>query len=249
MQFTRADSIIGIIAATVLIGLWLLHLCVALTLNIRTVHPALLAGMFLIQTFLYTGLFITAHDAMHGSVCRHYRRLNTAIGRLAVLLYALFSYKKLWNKHWEHHRHVATPHHDPDFHDGEHTGFVRWYAHFLMNYIGWAQMIGMALVFNVLHHALHLEITNLLLFWVAPSLASTVQLFYFGTYLPHREPLGGHRNRHRSNGNNWSVLWSFVSCYHFGYHYEHHDSPATPWWKLPTLHKRMRELAQGSLQQ
>jgi beta-carotene ketolase (CrtW type) len=27
-------------------------------------------------------------------------------------------------------------------------------------------------------------------------------------------------------------VWAFVSCYFFGYHYEHHDSPATPWWLL-----------------
>jgi beta-carotene ketolase (CrtW type) len=240
MRTTRTDSIIGIFVALIITGLWLVHLCIALRLNIYTAHPALLVGMFLLQTFLYTGLFITAHDAMHGSVCRHYRSLNNAIGRASVLLYALFSYKKLWVKHWEHHRHVATPHADPDFHDGEHTDFLPWYTHFLMNYIGWMQVVGMAVVFNVLHHLLHIRIENLLLFWVAPSLASTVQLFYFGTYLPHRAPLAdnelAYNTHHRSNLNTWPVFWSFLSCYHFGYHYEHHDSPATPWWKLPELH-------------
>jgi beta-carotene/zeaxanthin 4-ketolase len=23
-----------------------------------------------------------------------------------------------------------------------------------------------------------------------------------------------------------------TSCYFFGYHWEHHHSPATPWWEL-----------------
>jgi beta-carotene ketolase (CrtW type) len=23
-----------------------------------------------------------------------------------------------------------------------------------------------------------------------------------------------------------------LSCYFFGYHFEHHDSPGTPWWRL-----------------
>ena len=28
-------------------------------------------------------------------------------------------------------------------------------------------------------------------------------------------------------------LVSFVSCYHFGYHWEHHVAPHVPWWRLP----------------
>jgi beta-carotene/zeaxanthin 4-ketolase len=113
---------------------------------------------------------------------------------------------------------------------------VRWYMNFLLNYIGWKQLVGMAVVFNVLHHGLHLPVANLLLFWVTPALVSTVQLFFFGTYLPHREPEGGHQHKHRSNFNDWHWALSFLACYHFGYHHEHHDSPATPWWKLPRLH-------------
>jgi beta-carotene ketolase (CrtW type) len=27
-------------------------------------------------------------------------------------------------------------------------------------------------------------------------------------------------------------VWAFISCYFFGYHYEHHDQPYLPWWKL-----------------
>ena len=27
-------------------------------------------------------------------------------------------------------------------------------------------------------------------------------------------------------------MLAMVSCYFFGYHFEHHDSPGTPWWKL-----------------
>jgi beta-carotene ketolase (CrtW type) len=23
-----------------------------------------------------------------------------------------------------------------------------------------------------------------------------------------------------------------ISCYFFGYHFEHHESPQTPWWRL-----------------
>lgn len=244
MRSSKVDSYKGFaIALCIMIG-WLVHLIFALSQDAFVLHPLQSALHLLVQTFLFTGLFITAHDAMHGAVCRHYRRINHFLGLTSVRLYALFSYKKLWNKHWEHHRHVATPYADPDFHDGIHKGFIRWYLHFLMNYIGWQQIVGMALIFNIFLHLFHIPIQSLLLFWVLPSLLSTIQLFYFGTYLPHKEPNpsasdGGYTNRHRSQTNNFSVWLSFLTCYHFGYHYEHHEFPATPWWKLPEKHREI----------
>lgn len=53
------------------------------------------------------GLFITAHDAMHGVVCRSNPCLNKAIGRIAVACYAWFDYATLHEKHWQHHRHAG----------------------------------------------------------------------------------------------------------------------------------------------
>jgi beta-carotene/zeaxanthin 4-ketolase len=238
---SKTDSVFGILIAISIFATWGGHLVFSLSHNAIELHPAQILAHILLQTFLFTGLFITAHDAMHGAVCRHYRSLNNFLGISAVGCYALFSYQKLWYKHWEHHRHVATPHNDPDFHDGEHTGFVRWYTHFLMNYIGWKQIVGMALAFNILHHLAHVSVTSLLLFWVLPSLLSTIQLFTFGTYLPHREPEHGYTNRHRSTSNNFGTLISFLTCYHFGYHFEHHEFPAIPWWKLPNAHKNLRQ--------
>ena len=40
----------------------------------------MLAQHVLLTTFFYTGIFITAHDAMHGLVSPSYRKLNDAIG-------------------------------------------------------------------------------------------------------------------------------------------------------------------------
>ena len=65
-----------------------------------------------------------------GSVCSTHPRLNNVIGSVAVRLYALFSYRKLLEKHWAHHRTPAS-NTDPDFHDGQHTGFLAWYFHFM----------------------------------------------------------------------------------------------------------------------
>ena len=44
------------------------------------VSVPLAAGVLLMQTMLYTGLFITAHDAMHGTACWKSPRLNAALG-------------------------------------------------------------------------------------------------------------------------------------------------------------------------
>jgi beta-carotene ketolase (CrtW type) len=184
------------------------------------------------MTFWYTGLFITAHDAMHGTVVPHARRLNDAIGRVAVGLYAMFPYRVLLQEHRRHHRAPASAG-DPDWHDGEHPSPVRWYLNFVRHYIRWPQIVGMALVFNVLVHGVGIAEPRLIVFWVVPSLLSTVQLFVFGTWLPHRESPDGFVDWHRARSNAWPVWLSLVTCFHFGYHWEHHAQPHVPWWLLP----------------
>ena len=61
----------------------------------------------LLQMHLYTGLFITAHDAMHGTVS-HDKTINNWIGYTVTFFYAAFWYPKLYTKHHQHHRHVHT---------------------------------------------------------------------------------------------------------------------------------------------
>ena len=221
----------GLLIASTVILAWTLSLVFLLQVDLGERLWIIVPGM-LVQTFLYTGIFITAHDAIHGTVAPRKHKLNSVIGAFCLFVYALFPYKKVRAKHFDHHRYSGTLK-DPDYPDGRHTGFWRWYFHFLLTYITWWQILGMAAIFNVLHHLLNIPIANLLLFWVAPALLSTVQLFYFGTYLPHREPEGGYDNKHHAKSNDYSVFWSFLTCYHFGYHWEHHEYPGTPWWRLP----------------
>ena len=82
---------------------------------------------------------------------------------------------------------------------------------------------------------------NILLFFAAPGLLSSFQLFYFGTFLPHRHlPEGGNAmfaDQHRSRSNDYGNLMSLMTCFHFGYHHEHHLHPGVPWWRLPALRK------------
>ncbi|MCB2197850.1 fatty acid desaturase [bacterium] len=216
-----------------LIAAWAFLLITLLGVEIASLAlPFILLGIAL-QTFLYTGLFITAHDGMHGLIVPFDRRLNDRIGTLAVWVYALFSYKRLMKKHWEHHRSPGDPEADPDFHDGSHPGYLAWYTRFFSHYVTIRQVVGMALVFNLLHHLAGVPLSNLLLFWVLPSLLSTVQLFTFGTYLPHRTHDEGEGADHHTRSNEYPVWLSFLTCYHFGYHLEHHLRPDIPWWALP----------------
>jgi beta-carotene ketolase (CrtW type) len=216
----------GTFIATAIISLWFLAVGYALS------QPFQWQNLWLILpiAFLYTGLFITAHDAMHGIVLRGQPAVNAFIGQLALGLFAMMSFRGLRRAHWDHHKYPGTDK-DPDFYAG---AFWPWYFAFMRQYIRWWQVLAVAAIFNVLHHALAVPLPGLLLFWVLPSLLSTLQLFYFGTYLPHkREQKMPFTDRHNARSNQYNVWWSFITCYHFGYHWEHHEYPSVPWWQLP----------------
>jgi fatty acid desaturase len=44
------------------------------------------------------GLFITTHDAMHGTIAMRHRKLNDFLGQLAITCYAWFDYPMLHQK-------------------------------------------------------------------------------------------------------------------------------------------------------
>ncbi len=217
-QKHTGEIIAGLVLLSWAISLWLL---LHLKVNFYSPLPYVL---LLVQTHLYTGLFITAHDAMHGVVSRH-RKVNVFIGALAAGLFAYNNFNRLLPKHHAHHHHVATSE-DPDYHSGN---FFAWYFNFLKNYITWQQLVLMAITFNLLKLVFPPE--NVILFWMIPAILATFQLFYFGTYLPHR---GEHApdNKHKAHTQGKNHAWAFISCYFFGYHYEHHDKPYVPWWLL-----------------
>lgn len=58
---------------------------------------------------------------------RRNRKLNDAIGRLSITLYAYFDYDMLHKNHWRHHNHTGQPHKDPDFHRGN-TNLLAWFG-------------------------------------------------------------------------------------------------------------------------
>ncbi|WP_375584370.1 fatty acid desaturase [Cyclobacterium xiamenense] len=212
----------GLIIAGAIVSLWFISLVFLLGYSLDFRDPLVYLAI-LVQTHLYTGLFITAHDAMHGVVSSN-RKLNHAVGWLAALLFSYNFYWRLLPNHHKHHRHVATDK-DPDYHASHR--FFPWYLSFLFSYVNIWQFLLMAGTFNLLKIWIPTE--NLIVFWMLPAVLSTLQLFYFGTYLPHR---GEHSNPHHSGSMAPNHFWAFISCYFFGYHYEHHEAPNTPWWRL-----------------
>jgi len=215
---------VGTVMAIFLIVVWSVSLLLLLNWTIDFSNP--LTYLFIyIQTHLYTGIFITSHDAMHGSVSKN-KKVNYVIGYITSFLFAFNSYDALIVKHHEHHRFVATDK-DPDYHDS--GKFWLWYWNFLKRYITVRQLILITVSLQLLWLIFPLE--NLILFWSLPSILSTFQLFYFGTFIPHNDG-HEHDNKHKSRTLEKNHLLAFFSCYFFGYHYEHHDAPGVPWWRL-----------------
>ena len=217
----------GIVVALIIMGAWGGHLAHILQyVDVSLTNPWLYLHM-LIQGYLYTGLFITGHDAMHRSVSS-VKWINNAIGYASVFLFAGLSYRRLIKNHWDHHRYPGTEK-DPDFHVKSQNFFAWWFA-FMMRYTTVFQIVVMAVAFNVLK--IWVEIPALIVFWIVPAFLGTFQLFYFGTFLPHRRPHTEEMGKHRARTQRKNHLWAMLSCYFFGYHYEHHATPGTPWWKL-----------------
>lgn len=224
----------GLWIALLVLSCWFACLAFLLKYPLDFRNP-LVYVFVLIQMHLYTGLFITAHDSIHGVVVPENKRLNYWIGFICASLFAFNNYKTLSSKHHLHHRHAAT-HDDPDYHDG-HPNFFLWFLAFAKEYISVVQIILMAVTYNVLK--LWFPWENLVVFWMIPAVLSTFQLFYFGTYLPHR---GEHENApYNARSQKLNHVWAFLSCYFFGYHLEHHAYPYLPWWRLPEARERVEE--------
>ena len=204
--------------------------------------PVLLTiALVLALTWLSVGLFIVAHDAMHGSLAPFRPGLNWAIGQLCLGLYAGFRFTPLNVEHHRHHRHPGTAD-DPDFDDRPPHGIVAWYVDFMRHYFGLTEYLVLNVLVGLYLFVLSAPLANVLVFWALPALVSSVQLFVFGTYLPHRPGVDTFTDRHRTRSNGYPVWLSLLTCFHFGYHHEHHDQPSVPWWRLP----QARRAAEGA---
>ncbi len=217
-----ATAVVAMWAGTVALGAWLLGACGARGLWL--VVPVVIV----VRAFANTGLFITAHDAMHGLVHAQ-RRTNDAIGALCLALFAFLPYARMRRAHHEHHRVPAQPG-DPDFVDAR---FWRWFVGFFSGYVSW-RIVALNAVWQTLLVVAGVPLLQVIAVLFVPAFLSALQLFYFGTYRPHRTLVGEpFADAHRARSASVTSARSFFECYHFGYHWEHHDAPWLPWWRLP----------------
>jgi beta-carotene ketolase (CrtW type) len=217
----------GLFLAILIVVVWTAHLLYCLFYVPADSASVWFYVHILLQGYLFTGLFITAHDAMHRSVHKN-KQVNTVIGWITSFLFAGMSYKRLRKNHFRHHKYPATAN-DPDFFTKSQVLPV-WWGVFMYRYLTVFQFIIMASLFNIL--LLWFNEARITFFWVVPAFLGTFQLFYFGTYRPHKYPHKESMEPHKARTLKKNHLLAMISCYFFGYHYEHHESPRTPWWKL-----------------
>ena len=233
-SLTATEVATGLVLAFLIMGgavalhIWAVFLADWSAPGMLLVAPFVIA----LATWLFVGTFIVAHDAMHGSLVPKNATLNHWIGRIAVALYAGFSYKTLIESHHDHHRYSGTPE-DPDFDASAPRTFWPWYGTFFRRYFHLRELLILTAVVLVYVLVFRVNIPAMLAFWALPAILSSVQLFYFGTYRPHRVEEAPFGDRHNARSLHYSYLVSLLTCFHFGYHHEHHDKPWVPWWKLP----------------
>lgn len=239
------QTVIGLALAAAIIAAWaVVHVYAVFFLRLHWGDAFLVAPLVALQTWLGAGLFIVAHDAMHGSLSPRLPALNRWVGRLALGLYAFFPYDRVAAKHHAHHRHSGLDG-DPDFLPSAPRAFWPWYVTFFRTYFGWGQLAGIVTVVLIDLLVLRAALVNVLLFWALPSLASSLQLFTFGTWLPHRHADDAFVDRHNARTLEFGWWASLAACFHFGYHVEHHTSPQSPWWRLPRVRAARRAASAG----
>lgn len=219
----------GIFIAVAVILIWGGHLAYMLLFIEPSWSYPWMYIHILIQAYLYTGLFITGHDAMHGNI-HPSKKVNQVLGSISVALFAGMSYKMLRKNHGLHHQDPASEN-DPDFYVKSQNFFV-WWAVFMWRYLTVMQLVIMAVLYNVLVHLLKLDHTAVLLYWALAAILGTFQLFAAGVYWPHRLPHLPEMGPHKARTQGKNHLWAMLSCYFFGYHREHHNDPRVSWWQL-----------------
>ena len=177
---------VGLLLAAAIIGAWLaVHVYGVFFFPWSVATAPLALALVAVETWLGAGMFIVAHDAMHGSLAPGRPRLERLIGQVALGIYAAFDFGKLNAKHHDHHR-TPGAEGDPDFHVAGPTLFWRWYLQFFTTYFGWWEMARLTAAVGVYVLILKAPLVNMLVFWALPAILSSLQLFAFGTWLPHR---------------------------------------------------------------
>lgn len=230
----------GLALAGLILAAWAgIHIYAMFVFRFTAATWPLAVLMIALQCWLSVGLFIVAHDAMHGSLAPSAPRLNGPVGAALLFLYAGFGWRRMRAAHFDHHRAPGSAD-DPDFDVVNPAHFWRWYGTFLRRYFGWPSALYVSAVVTVYALVLGVPVANIVLLYGLPAIASSLQLFYFGTFRPHRHEHGAFADAHNARSERFGTVASLLSCFHFGYHHEHHLSPHLPWWALPARRRQAR---------
>jgi len=225
---------IGLALAACIAGSWLgIHAYAMYVFELTWANWQFARVMAAMQVWLSVGVFIVCHDAMHGSLVPGQPRANATIGAVLLFLYAGFAWTKIRDAHFNHHK-LAGRAGDPDFDEEHPSDFLRWYWTFFKRYFGWQSLIYVHTVVAIYWFVFDIPFIQIFVLYGAPALLSSLQLFYFGTFRPHytceNKPFA---DRHNTRSDAFGTLASLATCFHFGYHLEHHRRPDVPWWALP----------------
>jgi beta-carotene/zeaxanthin 4-ketolase len=237
---------VGLALALAIAGSWLgIHAYGMFVFELTWSNWPLALAMAAVQCWLSVGVFIVCHDAMHGSLVPGRPRVNAAIGAVLLALYAGFAWRQLRDAHFDHHKLAGRPG-DPDFDEHNPGHFWRWYGTFFRRYFGWRSLVFVHTVVGIYWLVIGIPMVQIVLLYGLPALGSSLQLFYFGTFRPHRHESGEAAagfaanpfpDRHNTRSEDFGTLASLASCFHFGYHLEHHRRPDVPWWALPAARR------------
>ncbi|WP_233998545.1 fatty acid desaturase [Erythrobacter sp. YT30] len=229
------QSAIGLTLAAMIAGGWLgIHFYGMFVFELTWASLPIALAMALVQIWLSVGVFIVCHDAMHGSLAPGKPWLNSAIGAVLLMLYAGFNWRTLRDAHFTHHK-MSGRAGDPDFDEHNPGHFLKWYWTFFKRYFGWQSLLFVHTVVGIYLFVFDISFLKIFVLYGAPALLSSLQLFYFGTYRPHHQAEGKpFADRHNARSNDFGTLASLFTCFHFGYHLEHHRKPDVPWWALPS---------------
>lgn len=232
------QTLVGLVLAALIAGAWLaIHFYGMFVFELTWASLPVALALAAVQCWLSVGVFIVCHDAMHGSLALGRPQLNAAIGAVLLALYAGFGWKRMRDAHFTHHK-LSGHKGDPDFDEENPSSFLRWYWTFFKRYFGWQSLVFVHTVVGIYMFVLEVPFLQIFVLYGVPALLSSLQLFYFGTFRPHRHRAGDEfADRHNARSNDFGTLASLATCFHFGYHLEHHRQPEVPWWALPAAKK------------
>ncbi|WP_309734401.1 hypothetical protein [Chamaesiphon sp. OTE_75_metabat_556] len=85
----KSPPLTGLLVAIATGSLWIGSLIYVCKLDVTQLLPVGILPVILGRTFIQTGLFIVAHDAIHGSVLPGHRQVNQSFGRFTLALFIL----------------------------------------------------------------------------------------------------------------------------------------------------------------